>query len=145
MMKKRLFLSLLLITGVMLAACGLKTENKTQSTTVPAESQPAAIDDLDIQVGVGQRGEYEDENPTQATEATQPVETKPTEEQTGSELTVTYAQYQAMTEEEQEAFVESFPTMSDFVDWWNAAQAAQEKDDPIILDGNAVDLGDLIP
>ena len=47
--------------------------------------------------------------------------------------------------EEQEAFVASFETLQDFIDWWNAAKEAEKNDEEIITGDPTIDLGELIP
>ena len=171
-----------MLTLLSLAACGKTATNAPEDTT--SQSEPVKEEDQkdpEIQAGVGERGDYGDEE-TPSPEATQPArdqekpetvkpeatkpedkpeskpeETKPAapeetqpsspEETLPPELLgMTYSQYWAMSEEEQEVFVNSFEKLSDFVDWWHAAKAYEKKDDePIELEGDVVDLGQLIP
>ena len=180
-----LSVAMLLLAAMVLMACGAdKTADGTQPSTYeedPTATTAAteAVEDVDVQIGVGQRGDYDQEeteaaqtgdnavattpeqtNPADTTPVdTKPADTKPEEsqsdsaqatqpaapEQSGEELPLTYDQYMAMTEQEQEDFVKSFATLSDFVDWWNAARAQQEKEEPTQIEGNVIDLGDLIP
>lgn len=164
-------LLLVLASGLVLVACGSKAKAPaTSQAATDTVATAGAAEDLDVQVGVGVRGDYGNEDSTGVTTApeetqdavaTEPEETKPAESEetkpTEPEETqpagtqpedafgITFAQYEAMTEAEQEKFVESFPSVSDFVDWWNAAQAQQDKEDTTIIDGDVIDLGDLIP
>ena len=161
-----------LLLAVLLVACGAKTPaEQTMPSTEAADSTQTdpttATGDPEAEMGIGQRGDYEDEgNPSaeatkptesqnqteeqpEATqpEATQPEDTQPAapeETQPEGEQKVTFAQYVAMSEQEQEAFVASFPSLRAFMDWWNAAKAEEEAEEPIIVDDGVIDLGQLI-
>lgn len=141
---------------------GSQTAQATQTTETPEETE------ISPSMGVGGRGDYGDETVPEtepATETTTPATTEPentepvltepvetTPEPTEPEETtpeqetaVTYSQYLAMTEDEQEAFVNSFPSLQDFVNWWNEAKAAEGSGGDIITGDPSIDLGDLIP
>lgn len=100
----------------------------TVSDTTPEASQPGSTPPEDTQPG---------SNPP---EDTQPGSTPP-EGQTG----MTYAEYNAMTGEEQEEFADSFPTLRDFINWFNKAKAEAEEDKDYITGDPNIDLGDLVP
>lgn len=151
---------------VLLVACGAKTPaGQTEPSTESAQTPSGEAEDLQIQIGVGERGDYEEEEtsspeatkPSQSEEDpdTQPEATEPkapeealneTPDATGSteNLPLTFEQYLALSEAEQEKFVASFPSLRDFMDWWNAAKAQQEEEEPIILDGDVIDLGQFV-
>ncbi|MBQ8914622.1 MAG: hypothetical protein IJ046_00425 [Clostridia bacterium] len=58
---------------------------------------------------------------------------------------VTYEEYHAMKADDQQAFFESFGSIEDFFDWYKAAKAKYEKDNPDQEIGDGpIDLGDLI-
>ena len=62
------------------------------------------------------------------------------------DTTVTYEQYMDMTEEEQEAFMDTFATTKDFYEWLNDAREKYEAEQDRIEiggDGN-IDIGDII-
>ena len=78
----------------------------------------------------------------EAPSATEETTAKPT----APAVTVTeYEWYNALSGEEQMAFMETFDSMAAFFDWYNAAKAEYEQLHPSIDigDGN-IDLGDLI-
>lgn len=81
--------------------------------------------------------------------ATEPdMPTQPDEDEESGVLSpaeVTYEDYMAMTPEQQQAFYESFPSLQDYIDWFNAAKAAYDasKDD-VVVDGGNIDIGDYI-
>ena len=174
-MLKKMISAFLAITAVLLlAACGdvpnVPTGEQTtdaathmSQTTEPTESAP-----IKSELGVGERDDYgEETEPTEpqtpVTDATEPKETEPKEtepdstEPTSTEpegttstegeepKVLTFAEYEAMSLEEQEAFVASFETLQDFIDWWNAAKEAEKNDEEIITGDPTIDLGELIP
>ena len=173
MLKKIISTILAAVAILLLTACG-KTPNNPGVETIPqttatAPSQTTGTTEDTTptpSMGVGERGDYTDDNVTEPSaessepEVTEPEVTEPevTEpETTGPEdttpatppdeeqITLTFEEYLAMSVEEQEAFVESFESLEDFIAWWNAAKAAQEKEDNTITGDPNVDLGDLIP
>ncbi len=131
------------------------------ATTENGQDQTAADpteNTSDIEMGVGERGDdYEDEDTqpadtkpqesTQFQETTQPQETTRPQESTEPASTdpevMTIAKYEAMSEEEAEAFVNSFPTLRDFINWYNAEKAKQPTDETIGAGDNGIDLGQL--
>ena len=58
---------------------------------------------------------------------------------------LTYEEYSALTPEEKYEYLNSFATVQDFLDWYNAAKAKydeeQNKDDIEIGEGGSVDIG----
>lgn len=169
-MRKNCMTAVLLVTALLLAACSASPNVPTLGVTENTAGQTVQTTDTPLEtevspsMGVGGRGDYGDETvpgtepsapETTAPGTTEPVPTEPVEttpkpaepdETTPEEQTaVTYSQYLAMTEDEQEAFINSFPTMRDFVDWWNAAKAAEGSGGDIITGDPSIDLGDLIP
>lgn len=64
-----------------------------------------------------------------------------------NKVTLTYAEYLAMTEDEQQAFRDSFENPGDYVAWfWAAKDAYEEEQDKIILDADnpVIDFSDLV-
>lgn len=165
--------SILLLTACGKTPNNLGVETVPQTTaTAPSQTTDTTEDTIPApSMGVGERGDYTDDSATEPSaessepEVTEPGTTEPgttepetTEpETTGPEdttpvtppdeeqITLTFEEYLAMSVEEQEAFVESFESLENFIAWWNAAKAAQEKEDNTITGDPNVDLGDLIP
>lgn len=83
--------------------------------------------------------ETEPEQTTAATEATEvTIPANPKE--------VDYEEYMALSADQQEAFMESFDTMDDFVAWLKEAKKAYQEaqDDAIIVDGKTpIDMGEI--
>jgi hypothetical protein len=53
---------------------------------------------------------------------------------------MTYVQYNALSGEDQMAFMNSFPSIPDFVDWYNKVKAEHEKNEIEIGSDGKVDL-----
>ena len=161
--------AVILIAGMLFGACGAKPEaapteteavigtEQTEATVPPAPTKPTPAVSTEsteatepsAQMGVGERGDYSDDT---TPEATQPAETQPAETQPGT-VTVpdtfdpentTMEMWNAMTDQEQEAFQSSFPTLLDFIHWYNDAKAKEPTKETISSDDNKVDLGELI-
>lgn len=88
--------------------------------------------------------------PTQPTQQpTQPAPTEPpatTEPSSGAEDSgeMTYEKFQAMSPSEQQAFVNSFPSLDAFFEWYNAAKAKYEAEHPPIDVGDgSFDMNDI--
>ena len=112
------------------------SETEPPETTLPGQTEPNPTGP-------------ESTTPENTTpEGTTPEDTTPEdgEPTTGGQpdTTVTFSQYLAMSVEEQEAFVNSFETLADFVMWWNAAKAAENEEEYITGDPS-IDLGDMVP
>ena len=97
--------------------------------------------------GGGNSGGSNTERPTQPSggnnEGTKPTEPAVTEPSSGSER-VSYEEYNAMTPAEQVAYYNQFDSMEAFVQWYNEAKDAYDREHGAIDvgDGN-IDLGDL--
>lgn len=130
----------------------------TDAGTDPTEATDPAQADTQPQaeMGVTNREEFSDGSGTEETKPQQPdTGAAPAPENTDpqplppADLTdpasITYAQFLAMTDEEEEAFVESFPTLRDFINWRNAALEKEPDRDKELLDGNEIDLGKQAP
>ena len=60
-------------------------------------------------------------------------------------LSTTYEEYIAMAPEEQVAFFERFPSMEDFVAWYNQVEeASEEENSSVEVSDGVVNIGDLI-
>ncbi len=162
-MKKTVYTAILLVLiaalPVTLAGCfdreasGTTAPTAPEGSTIPSEG--AVVGDRDDFFDDVQPPETEpkpSEDPTvpstePATEPSTEPSTEPTTEPV--DLTdptkVTYAQYEAMTREEKKAFVNSFATTDDYIDWLAQARENDPKEDVTILDGNEIDLGKLLP
>ena len=104
------------------------SENPTQPSdgpTDPVETQPTdpALDPT------------EPTDPTDPTEPTEPIDYS----------SMDYETYMSLSSKEQEAFQDSFDSLTDFIKWFNAAKAEYDAQEPTIDmgDGN-IDIGDLI-
>ena len=59
---------------------------------------------------------------------------------------ITLEQFDAMTAEEQEAFADTFPSFSDFVQWLRELRGQNGEDDDVVyIDDETIDLGDYTP
>lgn len=132
----------------------------TQPQTTPAQTNavdlPATVPGTDATEPVQSETEEKEEPTTQPTSGTQedvtPTETKPPEpshtqttvpiltpEQTPN-TSMTYEQYNALSGDVQMEFMNSFPSIPDFVNWYNAAKAEHEKNQIEIGADGKVDL-----
>lgn len=88
-----------------------------------------------------------DPKPTEPKPTTpKPTEpTKPTEGDPSDDYVTEYERFLEMSPSEQEEYVDSFPSLDAFFDWYNAAKEAYEQANPPIDagDGN-IDIGDII-
>ncbi len=77
---------------------------------------------------------------------TEPEETTPpeTEPEGIDHSKYTYEDYISMTPQEQTEFIKSFPSVSKFMEWYNAAKAKYDKDNGNIdIGDDNIDLGDI--
>lgn len=188
-------IALILIVGVFSSACGGKEEtnstiSENATSTKPAESTgddvgangagtpeqtgPDAVAGVGnrgdyeedntstapgVVAGIGNRGDYEEDNPPEQTdpvgtkpEDTKPEDTKPkptesTEPATAEKLdpdAVTLDMFNAMSDAEQDAFLDQFPTLRDRIMWFNAQSAKEPTNETITSGDGNVDLGELI-
>lgn len=81
--------------------------------------------------------------PPEETQNTTPEETEATEP-APAVTNMTYERYCSLSGEEQMAYMQTFDSLADFFDWYNAAKEAYEKENPGIEigDGN-IDLGEI--
>lgn len=88
-------------------------------------------------------GNTDTTKPTTGSQSTTPT-TKPSGTKDPSQ--VTYADYEAMSGDEQKAFFDTFADPGKFFDWYNAAKEAYDatKNEIIIGGDETIDLGDLI-
>lgn len=147
-----------------LSACGAETKKESNASgeaTTPAGSVGTATEP-EVFVGVGDRSEFldveatgpeaaettvptEGTDPTEATKPEDPTEaTEPEEESTqpaGNVGNVTYEDYMAMTGDEQSKFADSFPSVKDFVEWYNSVKEEADIPEPTVLEGDVVVVG----
>ncbi len=137
---------------VSLAACG-KNESETDPSRATGET-------VDMGGAVGERGDYDDQTqpaPTEGTAATEEPDVAATEAPEATEGTeatgtaadphnITLEQFDAMTAEEQEAFADTFPSFSDFVQWLRELRGQNGEDDDVVyIDDETIDLGEYTP
>lgn len=107
-------------------------ETDTTSPTVEdpvKESQPSdPVETVPEGTNPGQT------TPTDPSQSTEPVEDMPVQ--------LRFEEYLAMTGEEQYAYAQTFPSMMDYVNWYNAARAEYDQNEAIEITG-PVDLDDL--
>lgn len=84
--------------------------------------------------------------PTKPTETTDPTEgTKPAEDESSDGNLTEYEQFQNMSPEQQQAYMESFESIEAFFEWLNEAKEAYEKANPPIEVGSGIiDIGAII-
>lgn len=128
------------------------TEFAETDSTVTDASEDADEDTVSAAQGIGDRGTYPKEETAavetdpQPQDATPPqTEEVPTQarEETAAQQSpseITFAQYEAMTEAEQEAFVDSFESIKEFNQWWQAAQANKEDRESVEIEDGVIDL-----
>lgn len=154
-MNKR-YVCLLLAALMLLTLAACKTEEAAPAAST-TETVPGAIaipeEFLNETTATSPEETLAEEN-TEATEDT--AETEPEEETTAATEEATEAPtdaakltefewYNALSGEEQMAYMESFDSMAAFFDWYNAAKAEYEQLHPSIEIGNGeIDIGDLI-
>ncbi len=93
------------------------------------ESQPSdPVETIPEEMNPGQT------TPTSPSQSTKPLETVPVQ--------LRFEEYLAMTGEEQYAYAQTFPSMMDYVNWYNAARAEYDQNEAIEITG-PVDLDDL--
>ena len=142
------------------------TEDLTEPTEVIPETTQSASGPS-AEMGVGERGDYDDDDsgsqPTKpsggdpSVDTTEPVESKPVvnkPEETKPQVTVpsgdldpddvTMEMWDAMTDQQQDDFMASFPTLRDFMNWFNSAKEKEATGDVITSDDDKIDLGELI-
>ena len=117
----------------------MNEQNQSASTLSPVstpESKPEKTTEVKPQQGVEPVGESE--KPDQTSEPSTP--SSPTLSSAAKE----YADYCAMSKDEQYAYYKSFKSADAFMKWYNAAKAAYEKENPAVElnPGDVIDLGD---
>ena len=111
----------------------------TAETTVPEETENA----VEETEKATEPQETEEEPSDGEQESTKPADTsKPTEP---AAKVTEYEWFNALSGEEQEAYMETFDSIAAFFDWYNAAKAEYEALYPSIDIGDAnIDIGDII-
>ena len=131
-------------------------------------TDPSPLEDMEIELGVDDREDEETTVPTQpngSQSATQPDEKPNSESQIQSPTqpdsdcettqpdvavvpapgTLTYQEFYQMDPERQEAYIDSFDTLSAFNKWFNEAKAEYESTIPDETVNGTVDIGKLNP
>lgn len=115
--------------------------DETEETTSPTEeTEPLETDPLETDP---------EETDPEETDPVAPEATKPTEAPAGDgntdPLVAEYEAFTALAPAEQQKFVESFATIDQFFNWYNAAKAAYEAANPPIDVGDGkIDLEEII-
>lgn len=165
-MNKRIFTILIgTIIIISLASCGNKNENTAQvsqafeipaPTDVPGTIANVFTEDDFEEIKQPSITAVETEQPSAPpTEATDSVEETPAPTSSPAESpennpitapsTTAYEQYNAMSGDEQIAFMESFDSVDAFVAWYNAAQAEYNASRPAIeVEGGVIDMSEII-
>ena len=120
---------------------------------LPVDAGVTSREDFDKEPSVPEPGNTDGQSPTKPPVTEPPVQEPtvkvPEDTEPPADITdpykVTYAQYLAMTDEEEEAFVESFPSLREFNLWRKAALEKVPEQEKEILDGNEIDLGKYTP
>jgi len=169
-MKKVVYTVILLAlsTALLLCFAGCNKASDTPTTGSAGTTEQTLPEDGTVPTGpangagVGERDDSEDDAPPPETAEPKPStepSTEPTTEPSTEPSTapvdppeensdpanITYSQFTAMSPEEQEAFIDSFPSLRDYINWFNTAKAKEADQDKVILDGNEIDLGKLLP
>lgn len=136
------------------------TTEAAEATTEAAEEEtnPALEDSVFDDEPEKPTEATEKENQNQNTGSAKPTKPKPTEPKptqpkptepsdpvdSDSDLTE-YERFQNMSPSEQQAYMDSFPSIEAFFEWYNAAKAAYEAANPPIEVGDeTIDIGDII-
>lgn len=87
--------------------------------------------------------------PTEPTEPTEPREdedpaVQTSQPQTGTQepVVLSYEEYMALSPAEQQTYFESFPTLDEFIAWYNAALAEYEAGQDVPVVTGPIDIGD---
>lgn len=160
MNKKWIAMLLVIVMVLTMAACGKKDNNETEAAeTTGTEAEetimdipglvyepngnPAVLDEEEdgIYPTIGSQ-----EDPAQETTApTTGAQEEATAPSVSTENMTEFERYNAMTGEEQMAFMNSFDSIEAFFDWYNAAKAEYDALHPNIDIGDGViDAGDLV-
>ena len=176
MNRVKMFLMLLLAAALLCAACAKDpVEDPTEGSELPSATEATEpvteiqgvednqFEEDDIQIPtdpVSDGGEQETtggvtntgsgnsgnqggtEKPTEAPKPTEPL---PTDPETG-ETYVSYEAYNNMSPAEQVEYFNTFPSMEEFVKWYNEAKAKYDEEHGAIEIGGdgTIDLGDII-
>ncbi len=121
--------------------------SETGAVTVPGileiETDEPWGDDIVEDEAPGPDGEVTKPNQS----VTKPGETKPPVDTDFSDVDtkkVTYEEYNNMAPEQQSAFIKTFPTVSDFMKWYNKAKAEYDRTHGFVDIGDgSIDIGDI--
>ena len=147
-----ILIALMMIPVICLCACMTQdkpeeTENVTPSTTdsgygiVDFEENTAPQDD---EITVTQP--EDDGEATEATTATKPAQSAGAEQKPSAGYkpgSVSYEDFLKLSSDEQQAYADSFSTISDYITWFNSEKAKYDNSQAIEITG-PIDLGDLV-
>lgn len=106
-------------------------EETTNATTAPTENTTTSEEDQET-------------TPTTAPDSDQEATTPAAPADKSEETVSDYDRYMAMSADEQQAFIESFPSLEAFMTWFNNAQAEHNTDeDDLTIDSGVIDLEEL--
>ena len=141
----------------------LPVQQNTEETTQKNTENENPTETMDYNAGVGERDDYGDETSSQDSDTTIEQDhetqadssldvTEPTKEQSnfvptqtepGKEVVLlTYEQYEALSADEQEAYCDTFPSLKEFIKWFNAAKAAYEGEKEVEEMDGTIHIGD---
>lgn len=152
-------IAILAITGCKKADVVTENSMGTESETTIAptsysdpdvgESDEEGIDNAETTVSMKATEEVSNETNTEETEETEetseiPETTVPVINE-GTSICCQYAAYLLMSPEEQQAYMESYDSMMDFITWAQQAEAEHTiHNDDIVVEGGDINIGDYI-
>ncbi|MBQ7935066.1 MAG: hypothetical protein IJ333_01790, partial [Clostridia bacterium] len=94
--------------------------------------------DSDGEQDSGESGDMEDPDGSEG-------ESTPPSEPAGPNTNLTYGEYLSMSAAEQQAFFDTFASVSDFLEWCSKAKKEyEENSDKIVIEGGSIDLGEIM-
>ena len=123
-------------------AIAISKDDATAPSTNLSENTPTVETTESTMSGLVQDDELDGEE-TMPVQTATPIETEPPVTDATSPVTgmLTYESYEAMTEEQQIAFMETFESIEAFFEWYNTAKAEYETQNPgIEIDDGIIDL-----
>lgn len=132
-MKRITVLITIFMVFLAFTACENGKDDATASSTNLSESTSVVGTTESTMPGLGKDDELGKEETTPV-KTTTSIETEPPVTDATSPVTgmLTYESYEAMTEAQQIAFMEEFEDIAAFFDWYNAAKAEYEAQNPAI-------------
>lgn len=136
----------MLCMSLCLAGCGKKETSDKGNNGSGVEKMEAATEDQKQDQNTASTEDTKKKTSAQETKytkkikASQSVETPSTQL---SDVAKEYAEYCAMSSDEQYAYYKTFKSADDFMNWYNKAKAKYEKENPTVVlePGAVIDLG----